>query len=102
MIDGPWYNGRVILIGDAVHATTPHLGSGAGMAVEDALVLVDELKRGPNLQDALHDFMQRRLPRGRLVVGNSLELGRMEMAGAPMADQGKLMQDSLHAISEPY
>jgi len=32
----PWYRGRVVLIGDAAHATTPHLASGAGMAIEDA------------------------------------------------------------------
>lgn len=102
LIDGDWYNGRVVLIGDTVHATTPHLGSGAGMAVEDAIVLVQELKRHARLEDALHDFMQRRLPRGRLVVGNSLKMGEMEMAGAPMPEQGKLMQDSLHAIGEPY
>ena len=41
----PWRVGRVVLIGDAVHATTPHLASGAGMAVEDALVLAEELAR---------------------------------------------------------
>jgi 2-polyprenyl-6-methoxyphenol hydroxylase-like FAD-dependent oxidoreductase len=102
LIESDWYKGRVALIGDTVHATTPHLGSGAGMAVEDAIVLVDELKKSPSLEDALHSFMQRRLPRGRLVVGNSLKLGELEKAGAPMDEQGKLMQDSLHAIGEPY
>ena len=39
----PWHKGRVLLIGDAAHATTPHLASGAGIAVEDALVLREEL-----------------------------------------------------------
>ena len=38
-VDGDWYNGRVVLLGDAVHATTPHLGQGAGMAIEDGIVL---------------------------------------------------------------
>lgn len=32
-------DGRVCLIGDAAHATTPHKGSGAGMAIEDAYIL---------------------------------------------------------------
>jgi 2-polyprenyl-6-methoxyphenol hydroxylase-like FAD-dependent oxidoreductase len=36
MLYGPWHKGRVVLLGDAVHATTPHLGQGAGMAIEDA------------------------------------------------------------------
>lgn len=97
-----WYKGRVCLIGDTVHATTPHLGSGAGMAVEDAIVLVDELGKHEILEDALHAFMQRRLPRGRLVVGNSLKIGEMEMAGDPMPAQAALMAESLAAIAEMY
>ena len=38
-------NGRVILVGDAGHATSPNMAEGAGMALEDALVLADCLKR---------------------------------------------------------
>ena len=38
-VPAPWYRGRVLLIGDAVHATTPHMGQGAAQAVEDAVVL---------------------------------------------------------------
>lgn len=37
--DRPYYGGRTCLLGDAAHATTPHLGAGAGMAIEDAFVL---------------------------------------------------------------
>jgi 6-hydroxynicotinate 3-monooxygenase len=36
----PWSRGNVVLLGDACHATTPHMGQGAGMAFEDAVVLV--------------------------------------------------------------
>jgi 6-hydroxynicotinate 3-monooxygenase len=35
----PWSKGRVVLMGDAAHPTTPHMGQGAGMAFEDAVVL---------------------------------------------------------------
>ncbi|MGO9935794.1 MAG: FAD-dependent monooxygenase [Steroidobacteraceae bacterium] len=42
-LTGDWHKGRVVLMGDAVHATTPHLGQGAGMAIEDSLVLAEEL-----------------------------------------------------------
>src|SRR5262249_60489734 len=35
----PWHRGRIVVIGDAAHATTPHLASGARLAVEDAIVL---------------------------------------------------------------
>ncbi|KAI3391658.1 hypothetical protein diail_6996 [Diaporthe ilicicola] len=37
--DMPYYHGRVCLLGDAAHAATPHMGAGAGMAIEDAYIL---------------------------------------------------------------
>ena len=41
----PWFHGRIVLLGDAVHATTPHLASGAGMAVESGIVPTEQLAR---------------------------------------------------------
>lgn len=102
LLDDPWYVGRVILIGDAAHATTPHLASGAGMAVEDAIVLVDELDRTADYEAAMRAFMARRLPRGKTVVGNSIRLGQMEQDHAPTDDITALMMASLEAIAEPY
>jgi 2-polyprenyl-6-methoxyphenol hydroxylase-like FAD-dependent oxidoreductase len=102
LLDDPWYAGRVILIGDAAHATTPHLASGAGMAVEDAIVLVDELEKGASYEGAMRAFMERRLPRGKLVVGNSLKLGEMEINHTPAEELGALMTQSLIAIAQPY
>lgn len=40
----PWWNGPVVLLGDACHPTTPHMGQGAGMALEDAVVLARSLE----------------------------------------------------------
>lgn len=102
LLEDDWYVGRVLLIGDAAHATTPHLASGAGMAVEDAIVLVEELDRAETFDAGMQAFMQRRLPRGKMVVGNSLELGRMEQAGMGMDKIGPLMGQSLAAIAQPY
>lgn len=102
LLDDPWHAGRVILIGDAAHATTPHLASGAGMAVEDAIVLVDELDRVEDYETAMRAFMARRLPRGKAVVGNSLRIGEMEQQGAPAAEIGALMMASLAIIAEPF
>jgi 2-polyprenyl-6-methoxyphenol hydroxylase-like FAD-dependent oxidoreductase len=102
LLDDPWYKGRVVLIGDAAHATTPHLASGAGMAVEDAIVLVDELERHVDYEAAMRAFMARRLPRGQLIVGNSLKLGQMEQDHAPAEQIGGLMFASLKAIAAPY
>ncbi|WP_205523237.1 FAD-dependent monooxygenase, partial [Pseudomonas viridiflava] len=66
-VEQPWYQGRVVLIGDAVHATTPHLGQGAGMAIEDGIVLAQELKNKP-VYRALEDFMTRRFERCKFIV----------------------------------
>lgn len=38
-----FWDGRVTLLGDACHATTPHQGAGAGQAVEDGYVLARAL-----------------------------------------------------------
>jgi 2-polyprenyl-6-methoxyphenol hydroxylase-like FAD-dependent oxidoreductase len=102
LIDGDWHVSRVILVGDAVHATTPHLASGAGVAVEDAIVLVDELDRTADYAAAMAAFTARRLPRAKLVVGNSLRLGEMEQNRAPAEEMAGLMFASLQAIAQPY
>ena len=102
LVDGPWFVGRVMLVGDAAHATTPHLASGAGMAVEDAIVLVEEVDRAASLLEGLEAFMARRLPRSKAVVGNSLKIGKMEQSGAPQPEIAALMGASLQMITEPY
>nr|WP_054142054.1 FAD-dependent oxidoreductase [Bosea sp. AAP35] len=58
-----WHRGRVVLVGDAAHAGPPSMAQGAGMAVEDALVLADELAGRDDLTAALARFEARRKPR---------------------------------------
>ncbi|SPU05972.1 monooxygenase; putative salicylate 1-monooxygenase [Bacillus spizizenii] len=43
-VQEPWYKGRVVIGGDAAHAGAPTLAQGAAMAIEDAIVLAEELK----------------------------------------------------------
>lgn len=81
LLDKPWHRGRVLLIGDAAHATTPHMGYGAGLAVEDALVLGDELGRSDDLDEVFDRFMSRRFERARYVVETSLRMCRLELDG---------------------
>lgn len=97
----PWHVGHVVLIGDAAHPTTPQLASGAGMAVEDALVLAQELRVARSVPHALEAFTERRYERCRLVVRNSIEIGRLEQAGAPVEAQTALVEASLKALCEP-
>jgi 2-polyprenyl-6-methoxyphenol hydroxylase-like FAD-dependent oxidoreductase len=58
-----WVRGRVVLVGDAAHATSPNMAEGAGMAVEDALVLAESLVVEPAVPAALARFEARRRPR---------------------------------------
>ncbi|MFM8555438.1 MAG: FAD-dependent oxidoreductase [Betaproteobacteria bacterium] len=96
-----WWQGRAILIGDAAHATTPQLASGAGMAIEDGIVLAQEVSRAKSLSEAFYRFMQRRYARCKMVVENSLQIGRLEMAGASPAEQTAVVDRSLAVLAQP-
>jgi 2-polyprenyl-6-methoxyphenol hydroxylase-like FAD-dependent oxidoreductase len=77
--------GRVVLIGDAWHATTPSMAQGASMAAEDALVLSTELNRDRRrgaISGALRRFADRRLPRVRHV--QEATAIRNELAALPL------------------
>lgn len=102
LLPTPWHNGRVVLIGDAVHATTPHMASGAGMAVEDGLVLGEELERHDDVGEALAAFTARRFERARLVVENSVRVGEIEMQGGNQVDANAMLGDTMHRLQEPY
>jgi 2-polyprenyl-6-methoxyphenol hydroxylase-like FAD-dependent oxidoreductase len=58
-----WHTGRVVLIGDAAHASSPFLGQGGSLAMEDAWVLAEELRAAPTVDDALEAYVERRRPR---------------------------------------
>jgi FAD-dependent urate hydroxylase len=58
-----WARERVVLIGDAAHATSPNMAQGAAMALEDALVLTDCLRKISAIPDAIAAFEARRRPR---------------------------------------
>lgn len=100
LVPAPWYRGRVVLIGDAVHATTPHLGSGACIGIEDGIVLGAVLGAAP-LGQALARFMERRWEHCRMVVENSQRLGQIEIAGGDKREHAQLMQASFAALAEP-
>jgi len=101
LLPKPWYEGRVVLIGDAAHATTPHLASGAGIAAEDGLVLADEIARNDDIADALHAFMERRFERARLVVESSVRIGDTQMAGEETASN-QMLGATMGQLSQPY
>jgi len=103
LLPPPWHSGRVLLIGDAAHAPTPHLAMGAGIAMEDAVVLGEMLDPSVELADALAEFTERRWERCRLVVENSLRLGEWDKNPEdPQADPAGLSDASFAAMAAPF
>ena len=59
----PWHSGRMLLVGDAAHTTTPHLAFGVGFAIEDSIVLDELATAGLSVPGLLAEFMARRYER---------------------------------------
>jgi 2-polyprenyl-6-methoxyphenol hydroxylase-like FAD-dependent oxidoreductase len=70
--------GRILLVGDAAHATTPNLGQGACMAMEDAFMAAKVIsEQADNLMTAFRSFEQKRIARTRFIVNTSYRLGKV-------------------------
>ena len=70
-----WGRGRVTLLGDAAHPTTPTFGQGACMAIEDAVVLANCLQRGKDPIAALRNYEKRRRRRTTMITNLSWRYG---------------------------
>jgi 2-polyprenyl-6-methoxyphenol hydroxylase-like FAD-dependent oxidoreductase len=99
---GPWHVGRTVLLGDAAHATTPHLASGAGIAVEDALVLAEELAVERSIEASLSAYTARRFERCRDVVETSVAVGALQLSGASPDQIGGMIGGALHRLAGPF
>ncbi|HMP57526.1 MAG TPA: FAD-dependent monooxygenase, partial [Novosphingobium sp.] len=107
LVDRPWHRGRILLLGDAAHVTTPHLAQGAAMAVEDAVLIAELLGQDRDLDSILAEFMDRRFDRVKLVVDASTQIAAWEMAEwdghpAPDADPGGLLHRATAALMNRY
>jgi 2-polyprenyl-6-methoxyphenol hydroxylase-like FAD-dependent oxidoreductase len=101
LVEGPWHRGRVVLLGDAVHATTPHLGQGAGMAIEDSIVLADELTRHDDLDTALSAYRDRRFDRCAYIVRTSLAICMGQIGKGPPVDNAKVTHEMFEIVAQP-
>lgn len=101
MVTGPWHKGRVVLLGDAVHATTPHLGQGAGMAVEDAIVLAEELEGHETVEDAVASYRNRRYERCRTIVSESLAICYGQLGKGPPVDNHRATAAMFETVAKP-
>jgi len=100
-VEGPWHKGRVVLLGDAIHATTPHLGQGAGMAIEDSIVLAEELVRADTPEAAFDAFRARRFERCRYIVESSRAICLGQLGLAPLVENASATRAMFTKVSEP-
>lgn len=78
LVPAPWHRDRVVLVGDAAHGMTPHCGQGAAQAVEDGIVLAQELSAWDSITTALGAYSERRFDRCRTILEGSEAIGRWE------------------------
>jgi FAD-dependent urate hydroxylase len=79
-----WHDGKIVLLGDAAHATTPNLGQGASQAIEGAYVLAASLCNTHTPEAAFALYQQKRIARVKKVVDTSWMLARMTNLGSPV------------------
>ena len=79
-----WSDGRVVLVGDAAHATTPGVGQGAALAIEDAVVLTDRIAGSDDLSAALAEYETIRRPRAEAVLKISRRVDKAAQLANPL------------------
>ena len=84
-----WQADRVVLVGDAAHATAPSSGQGASMAIEDAVVLAKCLRDLPDPDRALSAYEQLRRRRVEKVVKH----GRRSSSGKAVGGAARVLRD---------
>jgi 2-polyprenyl-6-methoxyphenol hydroxylase-like FAD-dependent oxidoreductase len=100
--EGSWHQGRVIAIGDAVHACPPLIAQGAAQCTEDAVLLADYATRDGDMEQLLTEYEVRRKARVKIVVDASLQLVEWELhPETPGANPGAVMGASLGALTQP-
>jgi 2-polyprenyl-6-methoxyphenol hydroxylase-like FAD-dependent oxidoreductase len=78
-LPAPWFQGRLLVCGDAAHACCPHTTQGAAMALEDGVVLAEELIVDRPIGETLRAFSERRYPRAKFVQDVSRGILNAEM-----------------------
>ncbi|MER7703693.1 FAD-dependent monooxygenase [Kitasatospora sp. NPDC097605] len=105
-VEEPWHVGRVVLAGDAAHASTPHLAQGAAMAVEDALVLAQSLDAAESVPAALAAWEERRRPRAMFVQALSRAILKQETGTPTTPEEDELLKVGIpgaaHVLVKPY
>ncbi|MBX2962107.1 MAG: FAD-dependent monooxygenase [Cyclobacteriaceae bacterium] len=72
-----WTDGRIALIGDAAHATTPNLGQGACQAIEDAYMIARQLSLNTNIAAAFKSFETKRMKKAAWITNTSWQFAQV-------------------------
>lgn len=98
-VEGPWNRGRVVALGETVHAVPPLIAQGAAQCVEDALLFAEYVTADGDFDTQVAQFHARRIPRVKGVVDSTMLLAKWELdPGAPDADPGRVMGQALAAL----
>jgi salicylate hydroxylase len=99
--DQKYYRGNICLMGDSAHASTPHLGAGAGMAFEDAYILSSLLglaKDGTDVEKAFGAFDDARRKRSQNVIKASRKAGKVNsFQGEGIVDDFEKLKPDIQA-----
>ncbi|OSD03930.1 FAD/NAD-P-binding domain-containing protein [Trametes coccinea BRFM310] len=104
-----WHKGRIVLLGDAAHPTSPHLGQGANQAFEDIYHLVRLLvKYNPEagnppttlLTNIFTEYESARISRTSALVKRARKQGEIRVVSG--AEKGKKRNDQLRTAQGPF
>jgi 2-polyprenyl-6-methoxyphenol hydroxylase-like FAD-dependent oxidoreductase len=96
-----WHKSRVVLIGDAAHASSPMMGQGGCMAIEDAAILAELLQSSKSIEDALDAYVLRRRARVDWVQSQSNVLGQSILL-PPSVRDGVIRERGAEAFRARY
>ncbi|MBB1153591.1 FAD-dependent oxidoreductase [Amycolatopsis dendrobii] len=89
-----WHRGRVVLVGDAAHPTSPSSGQGASQAVESSLELARALRDAPDVATAFAQYEAARRERVERIIARAAKINNDKAAG-PVA---RIMRDLLMPV----
>jgi 2-polyprenyl-6-methoxyphenol hydroxylase-like FAD-dependent oxidoreductase len=101
LVPAPWHKGRVVLVGDSAHAMTAHIAQGAALAIEDAVVLTEEIKQRSDIETILANYNQRRFERVSQMVEMSRQICEWERTHDPKADVMGVTVRSMQLAAQP-
>ncbi len=96
-----WNKGRILILGDAAHTMTPHLGQGAGMAIEDTVVLREELAKDQPIKEQIASFLDRRVERCRKVTYLSVQTGEWELDNSHHGERMGMIREVQELTAQP-